>query len=334
MILQQKNVTPERLAQERNDIVRRLNLDSLESALRFPKYFQIETSRLCNSRCTFCAIDQWDKSVPFMSDELFEKVAAEMNEHSDWIEFVSIQRAGEPLMDKKIAKRIERLKEAGVKTVSLSTNASLLNEEKAGALIEAGLDEIMFSIDSVVREKYESIRIGLDYDAVLSNIRTFFSLRAQHCPDMPVRVRGVTTFDPDSEEGKHELDEWESFWGELRKPQDRIYMKRAHNWGNQKTGDFIPETAECFHPCVLPWSTLHVTTSGKVPLCPQDYNAKADLGDVTQNTIADIWKNKHWERIRNQHATGSRNEIPFCRGCHLFDLEYSLEEHAADRGDD
>lgn len=326
MIKQLKDVNKESLGRELDDIKDRIGIDKLEQALKFPKFFQIETVRLCNSRCLFCAVDDWDKSVPYMSEELFQKILKELGEYSDWIEMVSIQRAGEPLLDKKIVERVQDLKDAGIKRVSMSTNASLLSEEKAEKLLEAGLDDLMLSIDTIDPEKYTKIRRGLNYDRVVQNIKTLFAVRERLNSNLIIRVRGVTTFDVDSPEGKEELQNWEDFWGRLKRPGDRIYMKQAHNWGNQKEGEFTPSRTDVYHPCVLPWSTLHVTAMGIVPLCPQDYDAKANLGDINQQTIKEVWQNEKWNNIRRLHASGQRNEINFCRGCRLFDLDFSLEK--------
>lgn len=326
MIRRKEDINEESLKQEFEEIRKRLEINSLDEALIFPKFFQIEPSRVCNSRCRFCAVDDWDKSVPFMPDKLFDKLVTEFKNHTNHIEVVCLARAGEPLLDKKIVDKVKTLKEIGINKVTLSTNASLLSKEKALDLLNAGLDDIMLSIDTVNREKYESVRRGLDFDTVMKNIRTLFEIREKIRPEVIVRVRGVATFDINSTEGINELEKWESFWGQFRKSQDRIYMKQAHSWGNQKEGQYIPEYENVFHPCILPWSTLHVTTMGLVPLCPQDYDAKANLGDANKNFISDIWNNAKWERIRKLHSSGKRNEISFCRGCYLFDKEFSLEK--------
>ncbi len=331
MIANVADVTEENLRAEMALIAARLELEDVEEALYFPKYYQIETVRVCNAVCPFCAIEQWDKSVPLMSDELFEKVAAELSEYSHWINMVSVQRAGEPLLDKKIGERVRRLKEGGIKFVSLSTNASRLVPQKSVELLEAGLDEIMLSIDSVDKETYEQMRVGLDYDDVIRNIESFFDIRKELKPDMVVRVRGVSFHNLDEDKECRELHRWESFWDRFRKPQDRIYMKRAHNWGNQVElaaayeTDITGNYGDIYHPCILPWSTLHVTAMGLVPLCPMDYDAKMNLGDINNETIADVWRNSKWAWVRSVHRTGKRNEIEMCRGCKLFDLDFSLE---------
>ncbi|MBI2565672.1 MAG: radical SAM protein [Candidatus Schekmanbacteria bacterium] len=326
MTLYTDNLSGTALQAELDDIRRRLGLAALDEALRFPQYFQIETVRVCNARCPFCAVAQWDKTVPVMPDPLFERIAAELAEHADWVRVVMVQRAGEPLMDKKIVARVKRLKDAGIRRVTMSTNAALLTEAKAVALLEAGLDEIMFSIDSIEREEYEKLRVRLSFDTVMANIRRFFALRNRLRPDFLIRVRGVCFLDPASSHDRPRISRWLHAWDDQRLPHDRIYFKRPHNWGNQHAFDGVPPYEEVFHPCVLPWSTLHVTTMGLVPLCPQDFDARMSLGDVNRDSIAAVWRGEGFARVRRLHREGKRGEISFCRGCRLFDEDAHLEK--------
>lgn len=327
MINSRKDATKANLNLEMIDIARRLNLDNYKESLHFPKYFQIETVRYCNAHCPFCPVDEWDKSVPFMPEPLFDKIVEEMSNYSDWIKLVTVQRAGEPLMDKNIALHIAKLKKVGIKKTSISTNASLLTEKKAIEIIEAGLDEIMFSIDSVEKEEYEKMRVGLKFETTLKNIIKFFELRERLKPDMVVRVRGVSFFDLRKDEHKHELENWEAFWGKFRKPHDRIYMKQAHNWGNQlHWEDHIPSHSWVYHPCILPWSTMHISAMGIVALCCQDYDAVMNIGNIHKETIAEVWENEIWAGIREKHESGNRNDIEMCQGCTLFDEELSIEK--------
>jgi radical SAM protein with 4Fe4S-binding SPASM domain len=137
-------------------------------------------------------------------------------------------------------------------------------------------------------------------------------------------VRAVCVFDPD--DGQQELMDWENFWRPLKRPHDRIYMKRVHSWGNQVTVDGAPSPmAEVLHPCIIPWSTMHITAMGRIALCPHDYDALADLGDVNTHTIAEVWRAAKLQEVRRLHATGNRAAIDFCRGCRTFDEAFSLE---------
>jgi len=326
MIHDQEHINEETLKKELKEIADRAGVKTLDEVFRFPKYFQFETIRLCNSRCTFCTVDVWDKSVPHIPEELFDKVVQELSDHTDWIEVVALQRAGEPLLDKKIGLRIKRLKDIGIKKVNLSTNASLLTEDKARELIDSGLDEILFSIDSVDKDVYSSMRIGLDYDTVIKNIKSFFRIREEMNSDIPVRVRGISFYDVKKLEHQAELQRWEDFWNKLKKPGDRIYMKQVHNWGNQKEWkEYDVQEPWVYHPCVLMWTTFHITTMGKVPMCPVDYDAKVVMGNLWEQTIQEVWQGEKWNQIRKLHAQGKRNELKYCQGCRLFDSDFSLE---------
>jgi len=324
MILSYDDLTPAALEAELGHLARKIGVGDLSEAFRFPRFFQIETTRLCNARCPFCAIDKWDKSTPFMADGLWEKILAELLEHKDWIRFVDIQRAGEPLLDKQIYTRIKQLKDGGIRHVGLATNASALTAVNARRLLEAGIDEVMISIDSVVKEQYEKLRVGLDYDRVLENIQGYFRIRQEIGSQSKIRVRAVCVFDPDQE--SEEVRRWEEFWAPLKQPQDRIYMKRAHSWGNQVElkGTPSPE-APVLHPCIIPWSTMHITAMGRIALCPHDYDGKADLGNLNTQTIAEVWRAEKIQQVRDLHAAGKRSDISFCRGCRTFDEDFSLE---------
>jgi radical SAM protein with 4Fe4S-binding SPASM domain len=324
MILSRAELSAERLEAELRSLAERIEVPQLKDALRFPRFFQIETTRLCNARCPFCAVDQWDKSVPMMSDALWEKIAAELIEWRDWLRFVDLQRAGEPLLDRKIYRRVRQLKEGGIKHIALSTNISGLNDKNARALLEAGIDEVMLSIDAIDKEGYEKSRVGLNYEQVMENIRRYFRLRDEIRPDSQIRVRAVCVFDPDKEPDA--VREWEDFWRPMKRPHDRIYMKRMHSWGNQVALDGAPSAEdEVLHPCIIPWSTMHITAMGTVALCPHDFDGKADLGDINTHSIAQVWCAQKLQEVRRLHSTGQREAIDFCRGCRTFDEEFSLE---------
>ena len=326
MILSKSEAVPERMKAELQRLAERIGVERLDEALLFPRFFQLETTRLCNARCPFCAIDQWDKSTPFMSDELFKKIADEIIGFKDWVKFVDVQRAGEPLLDKKIYERVAYFKRGGIKVVALATNASGLNEKNARKLLEAGIDDVMLSIDSVEKDEYEKSRVGLHYETVLANIRTFFRLRDKIRPQAVIRVRGVSRFDEQNPEHLKKMAAWKHFWDPMSKPHDRIYFKRAHNWGNQVDVKEAEHYGLVYHPCIVPWSTMHITAMGVVAMCPQDYDGVANFGDLNHQTIVEVWRGKIIEEVRRKHACGTRNDIKLCQGCRIFDEEFSIEK--------
>lgn len=302
-----------------NSLAERLKLKNISEALVFPKYFEIETIRACNARCKMCTIPQWKDKNSVMSEELFDKIVKEIAEYKEWINTVCLSRNGEPLLDKNLTKKIKKLKECGIKNVTLSTNASLLNKETSLALINSGLDDIMFSIDGSTKSTFESIRKGLNFETVISNCLKFIELRNANGKKPSIRIRMVL-----QKANQHEEQDFKNFWLPKLSKQDIAYSKAMNNWGNQLPNyegqkNEVNEYSDV--PCVSPWSTVVIHFDGKVPLCGCDFNTKMFMGDLNKSTIKTIWRSEKFEKIREIHSSGKRNDITLCQGCNVWDLE-------------
>ena len=102
---------------------RRIDKDvNFENLLEFPKYIEIETVNACNARCPMCTINDWERNYPVMKDDVFNKISDELIEYKKYLKRVSLYRDGEPLIDKKMATRINKFYEAGIKNTSIATN--------------------------------------------------------------------------------------------------------------------------------------------------------------------------------------------------------------------
>ena len=127
------------------------------------------------------------------------------------------------------------------------------------------------------------------------------------------------------EKNRHELDEWLVFWKGKVSPRDQVYAKPVHTWGNQlgyEAEDFVRMYADT--PCISPFSSLALHADGKVPICAVDYNKKILVGDFTRQSIEEIWNGSELMEIRQKHLTARRNEIPLCRGCHIWEEDHKV----------
>ncbi len=291
-------------------------MEDLSHCSRFPKYFEVETVNACNARCTMCTIEDWTTTGSLvMPMALIEKLAAELAPHRDWVEQVCLNRDGEPTLDKNLDARVKLLKDAGVKKVTFATNGQLMTEEFVIKLCEAGLDDIMVSIDGATKETFEKIRVRLDFETVKNNTLNLIKLREQLRPQMTIRVRAVVM-----PENQHEIKDIIAFWKSRLTPKDSVYAMPMHSWGNQQFEESQAKIAYyADKPCVSPFSTMVIDVAGQIPLCGCDYNAKVPLGDFTAQTIQEIWQGPRFTEVRNQHANARRNEIPLCQGCDIWD---------------
>jgi len=288
------------------------------SWLNFPKYVQIETASSCNARCVMCPVEDWKREHTIMQQDTFDKIANEIKDYVDWIERLTIQLDGEPLMDRSLESRIRTLKSAGIKFVAFATNGSLMTSRRAEGIIKSGVDEVTFSVDGATKETFEKIRLRLNFDKVVNNILGFVQLRDHMESDTRVRIR--MTIQPANQD---EFDDVMSFWRGKLGPNDSVYGKVLHTWGNSDRNYSLAEGYDFARlnesPCISPWTSLIILTDGRVPLCCCDYNASINLGNVRDSSIKELWQAQKFETIRRAHATQGRNAIPMCVNCTTWD---------------
>ena len=139
------------------------------------KKLYIEPSSRCNLNCVMCFRNSW-------FDEGFGDLPLDV--YKDVLDDPAIESAhtvffggmGEPLLHKDILSMIALAKSKG-KRVEMITNGTLLTEEMAGSIIEAGLDELWVSVDGLTSEYYDNIRTGSEFSLLWKNINKFNFLR-------------------------------------------------------------------------------------------------------------------------------------------------------------
>ena len=297
-------------ASTRAYLVRRISdKETYEDLLSFPRFFEIETVNACNARCPMCTIDDWDRRDGLMSDELFKRITDEIAQHAGEVKRVHLYRDGEPLLDKKLSSRVAIMKAAGVKEVGISTNCALLDKAKTHALIQAGLDSIILSVDSLKKDVYERIRARLNFEEVMENIHYFLSVSRS----TKAIIRMIR-----QEDNYSEWDGFRDYWQRFLQPQDVVDFKLLHSWGGQLRGhedDFGDSTK----PCVALWSLMCIFADGRVPMCNVDFNLRRPLGDVNIQSIASLWKSQVQAKRRELHLSGKRAELGLCKNCNAWE---------------
>lgn len=142
----------------------------LDSYNRKINYMRLSVTDRCNLRCKYCMPEsgvskKMHKDI-LRHEEMVEivKVAAELG-----IEKVRLT-GGEPLIRRGIVdlvKEIDAVK--GIKEITMTTNGLLL-ADMLDDLVEAGLNRINLSLDTLNAQKYQSITRGGDLSKVLSVI--------------------------------------------------------------------------------------------------------------------------------------------------------------------
>jgi MoaA/NifB/PqqE/SkfB family radical SAM enzyme len=271
-----------------------------ERAPRLPGEVRIEATNHCNAHCTFCPRDAMTRPKGFMAMPLFRKIVEECVGLG--IKRVALHNYGESLLDKTLAEKVGLAKAVGIPEVGLITNGSLLDEARATALLDAGLDTIDISLDAARKETFEAARVGLHWDEVTANIRTLAALRKARGATKPHLslsfiyqgdVRDIALF----------VQEW-------REVVDALRTSSMHNWAR------LPQRrGTVYYPCHRPWLTTTILWDGRVSLCCVDLDGQVVLGDLRTQTLAEVWNSLPYVEARRAHLVGTGPGI--CQTCDL-----------------
>ena len=133
-------------------------------------YLRLSVTDLCNLRCRYCMPDGVEKleREAVLTYEEFLRLAALFAKCG--IDTVRVT-GGEPLVRKNVAQLVAGLKATpGIRRVTLTTNAVLLAEQLP-ALLDAGLDSVNISLDTLRPEVFRQITARDDFAAVQAGLQ-------------------------------------------------------------------------------------------------------------------------------------------------------------------
>jgi radical SAM protein with 4Fe4S-binding SPASM domain len=266
---------------------------------KFPHTVRVETTNHCQAACTFCPRDTIGRQKTFMPQDMFEKIVRQCAAGGSRL--MHLHGFGEPLLDKQLPERIALCKQSGIARVKIFTNGGLLQGDLAKRLLESGVDEIKISIDGADAAEFNQLRVGLNYDKTLENVKAFRALRDAAGSEKPKLV--AATCQTSNRERTEKM---------LDGVVDSIDFTRIHNWAGalgMMTGQRIRK------PCDRLWRTFTILVNGDVSLCCLDYSGQEILGNVADQPISEIWNNARYKELRRLHRNSQQDQIPLCNNC-------------------
>ena len=244
---------------------------------RYPLQLDLETTSACNLRCPMCFQSETETrpEVQNMSFELYSHIITEGA--AKGLDSIKLQYRGEPLLTTDLPERVRFATERGIQ-VRFNTNGTLLTKQLAENLIDAGLYQIIFSIDSHIPEEYNKIRrlakTGKgDFNSVLKNFRQLVELRNERGTTYPqIRVTRV-----DLPETRTNLPKFSNFWMENGADLVSVVELSDFSMGTTDTKMIVsPEFS-----CEQPWQRLIVLADGQVGPCCRDHYQELTLAQIS-----------------------------------------------------
>lgn len=275
----------------------------------FPLCLDIETTNVCNLDCIMCPRTVYIArgtygQIGMMDFDMYRRIIDEGAKYK--LASVKLQYLGEPLAHPDVARQVKYAKDAGVLDVMFNTNATLLTEEKAHEILEAGIDAIFFSVDSFYAEKFNRIRIGAKYEQVVGNILRFIDIKNRAGYEKVHTRVSMTVMENDVDE----LVLFKDYWLQY---VDVVGFGVYHD----VNAEGIETPYNPTFTCAQPFQRMFIMWDGVCTPCCVDDHRGYRTGKVQQSSVYDIWHGKAYQRMREAQLTGRYKEIGICRSCYV-----------------
>jgi len=305
----------------------------------FPLNLNLEVTTRCNLACTFCSQPSLTKEqLGNMPWKLYTQVIDEGERFH--VAAANLNGLGEPLLLRQLPKMIAYAKQHGLIDVMFHTNGTLMTEAIARALIDTGLDRIIFSVDSPDKATYEAMRLRSNWELVVRNVRLFAAVRNQLGRSVPIiRTTMVVT-----DRTVHQVGDFVQRWKPIADQitlQDltwRTKLLENGQWANREQSaisvDMDQVRAEAIRrklsfACPYLYQSTYAFWNGDVIPCSNpDARKHMIMGRLDQQSLQEIWQGKTYRELRALHASGRWYEHPICRHCEipLIELYKTLEQ--------
>lgn len=308
--------------------------------LSTPYVVQIFPVYACNFRCNYCHFSIEKENRKFVTDKismdlaLYKKCVDDMCGFPEKIRTLRFVGMGEPLLHKDLPEMIAYTKKKGIANrVEVITNGSLLTDELSDALIEAGLDRMVISIQGTTAQKYEEVsHVSLNFDEFIQKIRYFY----EHKKNTHVYIKVVDIALTD-EADRHRFmelfgDICDSIGIETAIP---LYPEVEFNavLEQQKRVTQYGTELQKTDVCPQPFYLMQINPDGKVVGCHSISPYPEIFGDCTVQNVCEIWIGSKFNRFRRKMLDGKEQVCTCCKECTLMEYRTFEEDRIDARRD-
>ncbi|MGQ9586628.1 MAG: radical SAM/SPASM domain-containing protein [Anaerolineae bacterium] len=276
-----------------------------------PDRMYLESTNVCNLRCIMCPTGRGQQVRPkgFMDFDLFRGIVDEV---APYVRTTTLHIWGEPLLHPRLGEMIRYCREKGIRS-EISTNATLLDEEKTREILASGLGAIYLCLDGATRETYEKIRRRADFEETRTNILRFLGERKRLGADSPYVSLQIIHMAPTEAEIQRFVEMWEGSGA------DRVSVKPFDTWAGQVEDINLLRPGEGRAavrrwPCPNLWYHVHIYWDGSLVMCDRDFNLDTPLGNV-RDGVMKAWRGPLMAELRRRHVRGDYEGVHPCQTC-------------------
>ncbi len=267
-----------------------------------PDHVQIQTITGCNANCIFCPNAKTRRNIPRgrrMDWDLYRSIVDQSIALG--IRRYSVYLMNEPMLDRELPKRVAYVS-ARIKKpqyVKVTSHGGLLTDRMARGLLDSGLNKLKISVQSLNPKTYRDI-MGLELAKTLRNIDRLLELKKQGGYKLP-RLEIVMV---DSIQTHNEIPNLRRYWQER---DIKLYIEPVENRADQQN---IRDSAigarqlKAFSWCRRLMEQIYILYDGRMVQCCADWEQRSVMGDLTRESLADIWHGERYSDYRDRFAAG------------------------------
>lgn len=289
----------------------------------YPKYIDVELTNHCNLNCYMCPVGThtMKRERGFMSMDTVTKLCDQLKAGS--IQGVRLIRWGEPTMHPQFLQILMMLKDTGT-AVHFNTNGTLLDRESIKRIVELEIDSVKFSFQGVDRASYEEMRRGSSWDKLMENIRLMNEIRGdREKPYIQISTTTTTESSGEIEGFVRQISELCDYYNvgktklcHLDVDRMKISDERKKKYLELREKERLQK--QHFKVCPEVYDKLSVNWDGKVTACCADYDDMLIVGDLSRETLHDIYQGEKIKKIREIISTDNYDAIELCRTCYDY----------------
>jgi len=291
--------------------------------LSTPFVLFVDPSSVCNFQCGFCPTGDRDLIIStgryqgVLKFDLYKKIIDALELFPEKIKVLRLYKDGEPLLNRNLAKMVAYAKQNGrVPYIDTTTNGTLIDPDRLGPILEAGLDKINISVYGMNREQYQIFtKFNFNFDRFIENVKWLYTNKG-NC-EIVIKIPRELISESQQQE----------FYDTFGDYCDRIFIENfAPCWPDfdveKRTGFKISKSKGIYQQpiaytgtCPYIFYGMSVNAGGEVSSCFLDWERKLIAGDTRTQTLKKIWDSDFFNTLRIQNLEGRRMEHPICSHC-------------------
>jgi len=283
-----------------------------DAEISAPDHIQIQTITGCNASCIFCPNGKTRLNIPKgrrMDWDLYRSIVDQSIALG--IRRYSVYLMNEPMLDRELPKRVEyvstRIKKP--QYVKVTSHGGLMTERMARGLLDSGLTKLKISVQSLNPKTYRDI-MGLELSKTLGNIDRLLTLKQQGGYKLPrleiVMVDSIQTHD--------EISDIRRYW---QQRDIKLYIEPVENRADQQNIRDAAVSArelKAFSWCRRLMEQIYILYDGRMLQCCADWEQRSVMGDLTRESLADIWHGARYSDYRRRFSAGDVKGM-ICAAC-------------------